>query len=252
MKYINLLFMAVIVICFSYISPIPAQNIPMNADLSACGSEPTCEWDFGDGVNATGCKSKEHNYGQPGNYTVTMAMECGQASQSSTRQVKVKANHSWQTGDWSPTEGCGETTQTRNVYCIRNSDNVTVDDSFCVRKKPKNSRIVNLENDCLGCNYEYNYDEQEPIYGVQEGDVQGDNIYVFYWDEKIIGHNDQDSFESQEKCGSSYCYHINNYKDQILEYGDWFLVFSICKYPKELTFEYDNWSEIKEIYGSNN
>ena len=145
--------------------------VSVNADLSACDGDPTCTWSFGDGANATGCKSKEHNYGQPGNYTVTMAMECGQASQSSTRQVKVKANHSWQTGDWSPTQGCGDTEQTRSVECVSDYDgSVDEDGSECNDPNPDATRVVELDNACEPiCYYESGNPERRVVANTRSG-----------------------------------------------------------------------------------
>ena len=67
-----------------------AKVFPLNADLSQCENEASCSWDFGDGTTAKGCEAKNHSYSSLGDYQVTVTMDCGKATQTSKRQIRVE------------------------------------------------------------------------------------------------------------------------------------------------------------------
>ena len=68
-----------------------AQNLSVNADLSACGGEPICKWDFDDGKTAQKCKTVNHTFDSAGTYNVSLKIECGAYSQKVFRTINIEA-----------------------------------------------------------------------------------------------------------------------------------------------------------------
>ena len=139
----------------------------LQTDLSGCKKEPTCTWEFGDGTNATGCKEITHTNSHPGNYTVKTKMNCGNVKQTSKRVLQVNPSYSWQTGDWGPTQGCGDTEQTRSAECVSDYDGrVDEDGDKCSEPKSDASRVVELNNACEPtCEYNKNsYEAMDTTY----------------------------------------------------------------------------------------
>ena len=198
MKYIQH-FSIILCVCIAFILGafiVQAKTLDMNIDLSACDGDPTCTWEFGDGTTATGCETKDHSYDSPDTYQVTMIMECGQASQTSTRQVRAEPSYSWfERGDWSPTTGCGEVEQTQTVDCVNEYADQVVSDSKCDGSKPDKTRVTELDNDCWPqCKYNTSIFHKNYV---SYREVNG-GTFSFYWENEFIGGNDQDEYYTQD------------------------------------------------------
>ena len=99
MRYTKYVFLVILIFAVYFLtgSHVWANNLDFGVDLEKCDEKATCKWNFGNGSIAKGkCATRNYSYSKPGNYTITITMDCGQIKQSVTRNIHIDK----------PQEGC--------------------------------------------------------------------------------------------------------------------------------------------------
>ena len=142
----------------------------------------------------------------------------------------------WETGEWSPEHGCGETEQTRSVECVK--DGEVVNESECDTSKPITSRTVELRD---GCYKEHNcqFDSGYPGYNYIGGDYdQGSNVWVLWNGDSVCStgsFNETTDYGLYECEGDYYRYFSGRLKEKNLSDDGSVsnIKYEICREPVE-------------------